>query len=112
MDLEQIQVDGGELYIHLWNSDDSWSIQTEQERFAPKFAEGLPEKCFSTLQTTGQLICIRRGESGCYPSQWDTGDKERNVELADELNARRGVTPAPAAGHGDRVHVRLGHPRR
>ena len=93
MDLEQIRVDGGELYIHLWNSE-NWSIQTEQERFAPKFADGLPAECFSTLQTTGQLICIKRGESGYYPSDWDTGDKERNVELADELNERRGVTPA------------------
>ena len=88
-----IQVDGGELYVHLWQWD-NWSIQTEQERFAPKVAEGLPELCFSTLASTGQLICIRRGESGYYPSQWDTGDKERNVELADELNERRGVTPA------------------
>lgn len=93
MDLEKIRVDGGELYIHLWNSE-NWSIQTEQERFAPKFADGLPAECFSTLQTTGQLICIKRGESGYYPSQWDTGDKERNVELADELNERLGVTPA------------------
>ena len=90
----EIRVDGGELYVHLWSFDDSWSIQTEQERFAPKVAEGLPELCFSTLRTTGQLICIKRGESGYYPSDWDTGDKERNVELADELNENLGVTPA------------------
>ena len=83
----EIEIDGGELYVHLWQWD-NWSIQTEQERFAPKVAEGLPELCFSTLASTGQLICIRRGESGYYPSQWDTGDKERNVELADELNER------------------------
>ena len=89
----EIRVDGGELYVHLWNGDD-WSIQTEQERFSPKIAEGLPELCFSTLQTTGQLICIKRGEFGYYPSDWDTGDKEQNVELADELNEQLGVTPA------------------
>lgn len=87
-----IEVDGGELYVHLWQPDD-WSIQTEQERFAPKVAEGLSELCFSTLRTTGQLICIKRGETGYYPSDWDTGDKEGNVELADELNEDLGVTP-------------------
>lgn len=87
-----IEVDGGELYVHLWQSD-GWDIQTEQERFAPKIAEGLPELCFSTLRTTGQLICIKRGETGYYPSEWDTGDKERNVELADELNKNLGVSP-------------------
>ena len=60
---------------------------------SPKVAEGLPELCFSTLRTTGQLICIKRGETGYYPSDWDTGDKEGNVELADELNEDLGVTP-------------------
>ena len=71
--------------------EDDWDIQTEAERFAPKVAEGLPEMCFSTLKSTGDLICIRRGENGYYPSDWDTGDKEQNVELADKLNERLGV---------------------
>ena len=92
LEQQAIRVDGGELYVHLWQPE-SWSIQTEQERFAPKIAKGLPELCFSTLRTTGQLICIKRGETGYYPSEWDTGDKERNVELADELNEHLGVTP-------------------
>ena len=89
----EIEIDGGELYVHLWQWD-NWSIQTEQEQFAPKIAESLPKLCFSTLASTGQLICIKRGESGYYPSEWDTEDKERNVELADELNEKLGVTPA------------------
>lgn len=85
--------DGGELYVHLWSGGSDWSIQTEQERFAPKLASGLPELCFSVLHTTGQLICIKRGESGYYPSDWSTDDKERNIELADFNNEKLGVTP-------------------
>ena len=81
----EILVDGGsELYVHLWNSDD-WSIQTEQECFTPKLAERLPELCFSTL---------KRGESGYYPSDWNTDDPAQNRELADYNNERLGVTPA------------------
>lgn len=88
---QDIPIDDGELYVHLWNWDD-WSIQTEEERFGPRLAEGLPEMCFSTLLATGGLICIKRGETGYYPSERDTGDKERNAELADQLNEQLGVT--------------------
>lgn len=79
-------------YAHLWQPY-GWSIQTEQELFAPRLAEGLPELCFSVLPSTGQLVCIKRGESGYYPSDWDAGDREKNMELADYNNERLGVTP-------------------
>ena len=89
----EIDTSDGELYVHLW-SWENWSIQTEEERFGPKLAEGLPEMCFSVLRGTGQLICIKRGESGYYPSDWDTGDRQENEELANYNNERLGVTQA------------------
>ena len=87
--------DGHEIYAHLWQWE-NWSIQTEQECFSPKLAEGLPELCFSVLPSTGELICIKRGESGYYPSDWSTTDPVQNRDLADENNERLGVTKAQA----------------
>ena len=52
------------------------------------------ELCFSTLPDTGALICIKRGESGCYTSDWSTDSREKNQELADYNNERLGVTAA------------------
>ena len=87
-----IRLDDGELYVHLWNSE-NWSIQTEKERFTPKTADGLPALCFSTLRSTGQLICIKRGDTGYYPSDWDTGNREENEKLADDINSNMGISP-------------------
>ena len=78
--------------MHLWQ-DHGWSIQAEQERFCAHF-DKLPEMCFTLLPGTGQLICIKRGESGYYPSDWSTGDARENRRIADEQNRKRGVTPA------------------
>ena len=52
----------------------------------------LPETCFSILPSTGQLIIIQSGERGYYPSEWDTGNREENREIASSHNARRGIT--------------------
>ena len=89
---QEIDTDGGEIYVHLWSFDDDWSIQTEQERFAPKIAEGLPEMCFSVLGTTGELICLKRGVTGYFPSEYSVSDKEKNIEFADRYNEKLGVT--------------------
>ena len=93
--LEQhaIKIENGELYVHLWDSGNDWSIETEAERFGPKIAKGLPPMCFSVLEGTGELIGIERGESGYYISEMDTGDRAENEAIADQENARMCVTP-------------------
>ena len=83
--------DGDMIYASLWSDDSSWSIRTEQECFTPT---ALPEVCLSTLPSTGELVCIKRGESGYQPSSWETGNAEKNRRYADYTNSRRGITPA------------------
>ena len=56
------------------------------------FRNDLPETCFSVLPSSGQLIIIWCGEHGYYPSEWDTGSREENREIASSHNARRGIT--------------------
>ena len=89
----EIHIDDGELYVHLWNSR-NWDIRTEEEGLAVRFAPGLPEKCFSVLSSTGELILLKRGEGGFYHSTWSTDSREENRRLADEGNERLNVTPA------------------
>ena len=88
-----IKLDEGELYVSLWNSS-SWSIQTEEEKFSPDSLTRLPDLCWSILPSDGSLICIKRGESGYFLSDWNTRDPDMNRRLADNINQRRGITPA------------------
>lgn len=88
-----IKLNEGELYVSLWNSS-SWSIQTEEEKFSPDSLTRLPDLCWSILPSDGSLICIKRGESGYFLSDWDTRDPDMNRRLADGINQRRGITPA------------------
>ena len=88
-----IRVEDGELYVHLWNFGD-WFIRTEQEQFSQKLNEGLPDLCWSVLPGTGDLIYIKRGESGFYRSDWDSCDPGINRKKADYANRQRGVTKA------------------
>ena len=54
----------------------------------------LPETCLSTMPGTGELIVLKRGETGYYRSEWNTADAERNRQIADDHNRARGPTPA------------------
>ena len=61
-------------------------------RNEPMRRNDLPETCFSVLPSSGRLIIIRHGERGYYPSEWDTGNREENREIASSHNVRRGIT--------------------
>ena len=54
----------------------------------------LPEQCYSILPDTGELIIIKKGESGYYRTDIDMGGKAENRALADEYNAKLGVSKA------------------
>ncbi len=54
----------------------------------------LPENCLDVMPGEGKLIILNRGEKGYYPSDWETGSKADNKELADWHNHSRGINPA------------------
>jgi len=90
----EIHVGGGlEIYAHLWQDKD-WSIMTEQDRFDPKFAEKLPDLCYSTLPGDKELIYILRGENTYHVSGDSSKNPDINRHMADCRNRCRGISKA------------------
>jgi len=55
----------------------------------------LPAHCYSILNTTGELIIIKRGETGYFPTEGYTENEHCTFEqLVVILNNRMGVSPA------------------
>ena len=57
----------------------------------------LPERCASTLPSTGELILISRGQTGYSLCAESTDDPAQNRALADARNQHSGVTRAQEA---------------
>jgi len=85
--------DGLEFYAHLYQCE-GWTIMAEQDRFDPEFSQKLPDFCWSTLPSDGSLICIQRGVSGYFVSNWSTEKPEQNRRIADYNNRERGISQA------------------
>ena len=85
---------------HVEVGDDLYHICEFAERMEQCGATFIPlrsdlsEVCFSILPSTGDVIIIKRGESGYYRCEYSTEDKAFNREFANDRNANLGVSKA------------------
>ena len=84
----------GDLCFHLCE----FAERMEQNRSTviPLRAD-LPDCCYSVNKTTGELIILKKGETGFYRTDIPTKDREESRELADFQNSKLGVTKAQEA---------------
>jgi hypothetical protein len=64
--------------------------------YAPEKPPELPDKCFSTLPSSGELIMIEKGKKGYTPCPWCTGATQSLREAA-QRNRSLGVYPQQEA---------------
>lgn len=57
----------------------------------------LPDCCYSVNKTTGEVIILKKGETGFYKTDISTTGREESRELADFQNSKLGVTKAQEA---------------
>lgn len=53
----------------------------------------LPDACYSTSEYSGEVILIKKGETGYYSTPYSDQDRNKNREIADLLNSQLDVTP-------------------
>lgn len=57
----------------------------------------LPEQCYAVHAETGEVIIVKKGETGYFPTDIKTSGKEESREFVDEYNKKLGVSKAKAA---------------
>lgn len=54
----------------------------------------LPDRCYSIMESTGDIIIIQKGEKGYYHTDVTEGTKEENRAFVDGQNEKLGITKA------------------
>lgn len=60
--------------------------------YAPEITPPLPELCYSTIPSTGELIVIERGKTGYSPCGYSEQNCEHNEKMAARLNEDSGIS--------------------
>lgn len=61
-------------------------------RYSPEIPQPLPDFCYSTLPSTGELILITKGKKGYQACSFSHAIREVNERAAAERNASNGIT--------------------
>lgn len=65
--------------------------------YGPEVPQPLPDRCYSTLPSSGDLIQINRGQKGYKIAPDSSPHPEINAKMAADINERRHVTPQQEA---------------
>lgn len=57
----------------------------------------LPDQCYCVLSGSGEIVIVKKGESGYYPTEKYAKDREEARTIVDECNKAGGVTKAQEA---------------
>ena len=86
-----------EVGDHLWHI---CQVAEKMEEIGAKIVplrSSLPELCYSVNKTTGEIIVLKKGETGFYKTDIPSSGREESQEIADEQNQKLGVSKAQAA---------------
>lgn len=56
----------------------------------------LPDFCYSVLQSTGEIVILKQGESGYFRTDIAVRNKEEALEFVEEYNSKLGVSKSQA----------------
>lgn len=83
---------GRSTLYHICEFAERFEQNGEQAMFPLR--SSLPDRCYSTLDSTGEVIIIQKGDTGYYHIDISDDTKEANRALVDEQNAKMGVSRA------------------
>lgn len=96
-------IDDYHVELHGPNGDNLYHICELAEQMEQAGCQGiiplrksLPEQCYSVLEETGEIILLKKGESGFYKTDIFTSSKEESESIAEEQNRKLGASKAQA----------------
>lgn len=86
----ETQAEWGNTLYHICEFAERFESRGCQDIFPLR--SNLPDRCYSILESTGDIIIIAKGEKGYYHIEVTENSKEENRRFVDSQNAKLGIT--------------------